>query len=167
MQKRISHNRLLEIMRYSKRTGLFTSLVNRPGHLRVGDIVGSINVRGYVRTMIDGQHYYMHRLAWFYVTGTWPKDEIDHKNGCYWDNRWRNLREANSVTNGRNRKIGCNNTSGVIGVYWFEKHQKWAANIKLQDRRVALGTFDSYEEAVAARVAAEKKHFAEFSRMYG
>jgi HNH endonuclease len=159
----MKHAYLLSIVRYNPRTGEFISLVKRK-RINVGDVIGSISQRGYARTTIDGKHYYLHRLAWFYVHGKWPRKRLDHKNGKYADNRIRNLRQATSVQNGRNRKIGVNNTSGVVGVNYLKTKGKFRASIKVPEKRVVLGCFENFEDACAARRSAEILYFGEFRR---
>nr|WP_175479900.1 HNH endonuclease signature motif containing protein [Paracoccus homiensis] len=96
-----------------------------------------------------------HRVAWAVIHGRWPNGEIDHINGDRSDNRLANLREVTKRENHRNMAIRSDNTSGVTGVYWAREKGKWAAYIKA-DKMVALGRYDTFAEAVAARRAAEK-----------
>ena len=56
-------------------------------------MAGSVHSTGYVRIGIDGRKYTSHRLAWLYVHGVWPSDQIDHINRNRSDNRIANLRE--------------------------------------------------------------------------
>ena len=67
-------------------------------------------------------------------------------------------------------KISCrseskSNTSGHRGVYKRENN-RWRATIGFQGRVYNLGTFGSFEEAVEARVAAEKRMYDPFLRLY-
>jgi hypothetical protein len=57
---------------------------------------------GYCRIGIDGCLYRSSRLAVLYMTGEWPKAEIDHVNCNKADDRWENLREATHAQNQRN-----------------------------------------------------------------
>src|SRR5690606_29052356 len=59
---------------------------------------------GYLRFSVDGKHYLAHRLAWLYVHGKWPSDQIDHINGDRSDNRIDNLRDVTHAENRRNTK---------------------------------------------------------------
>lgn len=161
----LSHADILSLVRYSKSTGVFRALVAR-GKLGVGDVVGTLNARGYMRTSFYGEHVYLHRLAWFYVTGAWPLEQIDHKNGAYADNRWRNLRGADSTTNGRNRKVGSNNTSGMVGVFFHKSKNWWCADIKLMDRRIVVRKLPSFEAAAIARLFLETAFFGEYRRSH-
>lgn len=165
--KRITHAELLKVLSYEPDTGIFRWLdVRRTlgGFTSVGDEAGSHDSRGYRKVSIDGRLYYLHRLAIFYMTKRWPKSQVDHRNGNTSDNRYSNLREANAVQNGRNRKVGSNCKSGVIGVFFSSKSGLWRAHIKLQHKRLHLGDFVSKDSAIAARREAESIYFGEFSR---
>jgi hypothetical protein len=98
-----------------------------------------------------------HRLIWFLVTGEWP-DCIDHidRDGC--NNRFRNLRNVSRTENQRNRRIPKNNTSGVCGVTFNVKAQKWLATIRGNNSTVYLGAFENIEDAKLARKSAEKEY---------
>ena len=43
----------------------------------------------------------------------------------------------------------------TVGVGWFKRDSKWQAYIRVQGKRKNLGRFTKYEDAVAARKAAE------------
>ena len=48
------------------------------------------------------------------------------------------------------------NTSGVVGVSWHKKSNKWAAYITLNRTFKYLGTYEDIDAAVAARAEAEE-----------
>ena len=96
-----------------------------------------------------------HRAAWAIVHGAWP-DEIDHINGDPSDNRLSNLRNVSHAGNQKNMKRPSNNTSGVSGVFWCTGMRRWDAEIHVGGRRVWLGGFETREQAMIARKAAEK-----------
>lgn len=64
------------------------------------------------------------------------------------------------------RKINKNNKSGVMGVFYYKRTQKWTAYITLKRERVLLGYFDNKEEAIKARKEAEKKYFLPIIKKY-
>lgn len=121
-----------------------------------GRLVGS-NVNGYLQTRIFGRTCLVHRLIWFWMKGVWPT-EIDHLDRKRWNNSWANLREATTQENAQNHSLRRDNTTGRVGVYWFGKLGKWQAQIYVDDRSHHLGLFETFEEAVAARVAAELEY---------
>jgi hypothetical protein len=92
MFRSLTAERLREQLRYDAETGVFTRRVES-GHACVGDVAGSVHSTGYVRIGIDGWKYTAHHLAWLYVHGVWPSDQIEHINRKRSDNRIANLRE--------------------------------------------------------------------------
>ena len=90
--------------------------------------------------------------------GQWPAGQIDHIDGCRKNNRISNLRDVRHQDNGKNTKLPSTNTSGRIGVSWHKAAKKWGVSIKADDRPIHLGLFVSFEEACAARKAAEEKY---------
>lgn len=115
-----------------------------------------INSYGYLRGKILGREYLAHRVIWKIQTGNEPL-QIDHINGITADNRWDNLRQVSAQENHLNMAIPKNNLSGVAGVRFWERDQKWIAQIGGGNRRKFLGSFTTFEEAVAARKDAELK----------
>lgn len=103
----------------------------------------------------------MHRL----ILGSDAGSCIDHRDGDRLNNQCGNLRPATKRQNGSNRKIHRNNSSGVSGVNWHKRIGKWQAQIRVNWERVYLGYFTNFEDAVAARKAAEKMYFGEFARV--
>lgn len=148
------------ILHYDAGTGAFTWKVSPSNRARVGSTAGALNRHtGYISISIAGRLHRAHRLAWLYVMGDWPKNQIDHINGARSDNRWENLREADSQLNQQNLRLARGNTnSGALGVYRTDKkHHPWRAAIKHDGRNKHLGNFRSVEEAQAAYVAAKRE----------
>ena len=123
-----------------------------------GKRAGTVDRNGHRQVKWNGGTHREHRIIWRLVTGEWPKDEIDHINGVYGDNRWENLREASRVENARNQKQRTDNTSGRVGVCFDRERRRWVAWVGLRGRTKFLGRFATKEEAVAARTAAEIKY---------
>jgi len=119
-----------------------------------GNRAGSRMSNGYLSFALNGRRIYAHRAAWKIATGDEP-DEIDHINGDRTDNRLVNLRDVDRSENMRNVKLPKNNRSGVIGVFFDNTVNAWAASIYKVGRTSHLGHFQSFDEAVAARRAAE------------
>ncbi len=96
---------------------------------------------------IGDRHFGEHRVIWFYMTGEWPADQLDHINGVRDDNRWVNLREATNAENQQNVKLKSHNTSGMTGVSFHRQRKKWRASIAANGRQFHLGLFDTPEAA--------------------
>lgn len=92
---------------------------------------------------------------------------VDHIDGDTMNNTRKNLRIVTPQQNAFNKATQKNNTSGHKGVCFVKRNKKWTARIGLEGKRIVLGTFDSYEEAVKARIIAEIKYYGEYSRQYG
>lgn len=87
---------------------------------------------------------------------------IDHISGDKLDNRRSNLRLATRSQNSMNSKIYSNNKLGVKGIHFCKERNKFYACIRINNKGINLGRFNTIEEAVAARKRAEELHFGEF-----
>jgi len=152
---------LRSILHYDQETGIFTWKVSPSTKVKVGDVAGSPDGHGYLQIGIQSRPHKAHRLAWLYVYGSWPKDQIDHINRKRSDNRIYNLREVTNKQNGQNAGKYSHNTSGHPGVSWHKRDSRWVAQIMHNQKQIHLGYFASLEEAIAARKAAEKLYWAD------
>ena len=158
----ITQAKLKEVLHYDPETGLFIWLVS----LRYGDagkVAGTPDKDGYNTIRISGESHRANRLAFLYMTGTIP-DMVDHADGIVGNDSWSNLRESDSITNGYNRKINANNTSGIKGVTWVSSTKSWRARINVAGKRFSLGNFNTLGEAEQAINNARIKHHGEFAR---
>lgn len=106
--------RIEDQISYDPDTGIFTWTVAKP-KVQKGSRAGGESERGYRKIRVNGVKYLEHRLAFYLMTGLWPKDQVDHINTIKNDNRWINLREANNAQNQWNSK--AYSSTGVKGVY--------------------------------------------------
>ena len=77
------------------------------------------------------------------------------------DNRKSNLRIATYSENRMNSQIAKNNTSGIIGIGYYDG--VWFSRIGLNGKSILLGKFTNKEDAIKARKKAEEKYFGEWS----
>ena len=147
---------LKTLFNYDEDSGIVThKYVPKYSKNKVGNIAGYFHKKtGYIKIMISGKSYQMHRLIWIMIHGTEPKN-IDHINGKRSDNSKLNLRSVSSAENSKNMKKSKANTSGKMGVYWRKDNQRWMAVIFVDMKRVYLGQFAEYSDAVNARKNAE------------
>jgi hypothetical protein len=110
---------------------------------------------GYRQGSILCKRHDAHRLIWALHYGEWPKGHIDHVNGIRDDNRIANLRDVSRTDNQRNMKRPITNKSGVMGVYVHTPTGAWRAQIMVNRKNVHIGVFTDFNDAVAARKAAE------------
>lgn len=152
---------LRSILNYNQNTGVFTRRLSTAPNARAGDVAGYLSKDGYVLIKVLCKTYKAHRLAWLHYYGTWPKAQIDHINRDRSDNRIVNLRDVSHQQNQQNASKRSDNKSGHPGIYWHKVSGRWAASIAHSKRQRHLGLFESLEEAVAARKAAEKLYWAD------
>ena len=150
---------LRSVLHYDQETGIFTWKVRTSNRVKVGDVAGCPDGYGYLRIKVCSRLYKAHRLAWLYVHGNWPKDQIDHINRDRSDNRLANLRDVSHKQNHQNRSKSSNNTSGHPGIYWNKQNSKWVAQIQHNHKLIYLGSFTNIEEALSARKAGELKYW--------
>lgn len=62
----------------------------------------------------------------------------------------------------QNKKMLKNNKSGVRGVCWDKRRNKWNAYIQFKGEKYNLGFFNTIEEAASVRKVAEEKLFGSF-----
>jgi hypothetical protein len=147
---------LKEVLNYDSETGEFFWRTQR-SQQRIGDKAGTKKKSGYIQIRFNKKSYYAHRLAWLYTHGEWP-DNIDHINHDRADNRLCNLRSVSLTENCRNLALRAKNTSGVNGVFFNKRHNKWHATIQMKKRMVHLGLFDNLDDAAKARQNADIKY---------
>lgn len=151
-------DRLLAVIHYDPNTGIFTR-IGLSGDRKdlIGKKAGGPSGDGYIRIAVDSRRYRAHRLAWFYMTGSWPAREIDHRNRIRSDNRWVNLREASSAINKHNRSPKSNNLVGLLGV-----SHSLAGRFKARIGGTHIGVFDTPELAHAAYLKEKRKQHRGF-----
>jgi hypothetical protein len=108
-------------------------------------------------------------------------------NGEWFDNlsnkqleKWRNQEH---ISNKKRKKIGRwfggtdihllinedafnNSHSGARGVRWHKGQKKWYAEIKLFQKKIHLGSFDLFDDAVKARKKAENEIYKPIIEAY-
>lgn len=161
----MNQSQLKEMFHYDPDTGEFVRLVQRSPNAMVGDIVGTVDGKGYLHVSINKKFYRLHRLAFLYMTGEIPR-YVDHIDRNRTNNRWSNLRAINGCRgNAGNSGIHSHNTSGYRGVSKNNRSGKWHAQIKINGKQTYLGRFNTPEEAARRYNEAAKEHFGEFATL--
>lgn len=153
----INAEKIRMLLRYDPQTGIFTWRVRAKGKR-----AGSANDR-YRWIKVAGRRYLEHRLAWFYVTGEWPANTIDHVDGNPLNNRFANLREATQQQqnfNSRGRWLSL----WPKGVTFDRRRGRFRAQLTLNGKNFHLGMFDTPEEANAAYLAKAQELHGKFFR---
>ncbi len=144
---------LKALITYDPATGLVAQKPRR-GVRNTSFTAGANHNCGYKQLGVAGRSRLVHRLAWLYMTGEWPVAEIDHINGDRTDNRWENLRAATSGENKQNTPLRNDNTSGVKGISWEAKKNRWRAEIWHRGKKHYVGVsndIDALRRKVEAR----------------
>ncbi len=142
---------LKELFEYKKDSGVLVRKMAATAATSVGEIAGGIDSKGYIIISVLNKRYKAHRIIWLYMTGEWPKEEIDHINHVRADNRWSNLREVSGKNNSKNMSRSKRNKSGYTGVHWNNQKNKWHVQIRANGKNKFLGLFDSIIDAANAR----------------
>jgi len=154
--------RVRDLLHYEPETGFFFRRKATKVRHRVDDRADKLcpigRAAGYYYVSVAGGRYGAHRLAWLYVTGEWPKGQIDHINGDPGDNRIVNLRDVPQSLNQQNRRRSAAriNPSGFVGVSF--KRGRWMAALTVNRRQVYLGYYDTPQEAHAAYLKGKRTH---------
>lgn len=156
-----SQDYLHEALRYDADTGKLYWKVRPVHHFPSEAICTSWNTRwagkialqtiarGYFTGSINNISYAAHRIIFKMLHG-WEPEQIDHDDRNRQNNLEYNLKASNSSSNTKNRCKPSHNTSGITGVSWNTSTNKWRATLGRKD----LGRFNSFEEAVQARIEA-------------
>lgn len=155
---------LRQVVRYDPDTGEIVRLKSNKGpNNRPGRVLGYKTKDGHIEINLSGKKWLAHRLAWYLTYAEWPH-EIDHKNGVASDNRISNLRVA---THSQNIANAGSRRSGMLkGAYrCSDGSGRWFSSIRIAEKNVHLGRFDTPEEAHAAYAKAAAAQFGEFARL--
>ena len=133
---------------YDAGTGVFTN--------KYGNRVGFSNRHGYVLICINKKHYRVHRLAWLWVHGEFPKGLLHHKDRVRSHNWIDNLEEGTNQSNNTSRSMQSNNQSGYTGVYYFngKRKQHWYYEINKASKIIRTGR--GFPTAKSAWIARQK-----------
>ena len=159
----LTQERLKELLHYDPETGVFTWLIARQ-RVRKGSPAGTLHKHGYWVIKVDGRSYNASRLAWLYMTGEWPKHQIDHSDLDRHNDRWSNLREATVSQNNTNRRAQKDNSCGVKWAYWSPRHRKFVGQIRINKKIISAGYFETAYEANQACLSISTKHNGKFAR---
>lgn len=157
----LTQARLKELLHYDPDTGIFTRLAS-------GCEAGLHDRDGYLKINVASRYYQAHRLAFLYMTGCFPEDQVDHIDGVRDDNRWVNLRSATSQENQHNNGGARKNSrSGLVGAAWSSKKKLWRGVIMLARKQHHLGYHATPELAHAAYLKAKDELHPTHRRLRG
>jgi len=150
----LSYYDLTRQIHYDPKTGIFTWKINKHKIRKGSNAVFFAPSRGYCFVRIGKKDYAAHRLAWFYMTKSWPQQFISFRNKDSNDLRFLNLVHCNKYELQAHRK----SSQYLLGAS-FRKENKtkpWNARIYYKSRAISLGYFATEKEAHIAHKKAKK-----------
>jgi hypothetical protein len=123
----------------------------------IGTEAGNVGKHGYRELQIFGKRYLAHRLIYALHHGNMP-DVIDHVDRNPLNNDISNLRASDKRLNAYNSGLPSNNKSGVRGVSWCKKNNKWVVRFKLDGKYLFLGYYEDLQSATRVRKQYEELH---------
>lgn len=112
----------------------------------------------YTLVSCNGEVIGLHRVVWaLHNNSDIPVGmQIDHIDRVKSNNHPDNLRLVTAAENSQNRLTRPDNKVGYRGVSFDPPAGRYRAEITVKGRTIRLGRFDTKDQAIAARVAAEK-----------
>lgn len=156
----LTQERLWQVLHYDPETGVFHRL-RKDGSL--GRVAGTLDeTNGYIKIMVDKVIYRAHRLAFLYVDGKLPPNDVDHKNRTKSDNRWSNLRHATHQENMHNKPA---HTAKILQFKAVRDHEdgRYSSKISVMGTTLHLGIYNTPEEANAAYAGAARVIYGDFA----
>lgn len=149
------------ILDYNESTGIWTWVRPTSNRVQCGDIAGRVMNNGYRYIHINGQSYAAHRLAFLWVTGNLPKQDVDHINGIKLDNSWNNLRDATRSQNLFNRSAYRTNILGIKNV--SQKDGKYRVRLSVNGVQKQIGIYEDLELAQLVAIEARNLYHGKFA----
>ena len=104
-----------------------------------------------------------HRLAWIMYYGLESQPTLlDHEDTVRHHNWISNIRKATSSQNVFNSRLQKRSSTGVKGVTFNKREQKYQARVGFAGRHGHIGYFRTLQEAANAVKAAREKYHGEF-----
>lgn len=153
-----------EFLSYDPISGFFTWVKVLGGRTIPGSIAGTETNRGYIQLKFNGKYYLAHRLAFFFMTGSFPAEDVDHVNGVTTDNRFFNLRLATTTQNLCNTKVRSDSNSGIKGITYIKENKTWRAKLSMRGKTVFQKNFKFLEDACKEIKRQREIHHGEFAR---
>lgn len=142
---------------YDDKEGYF--LISKEDYDKISKRRWNMDSRGYWRDSCTGEllHRFILNLA------DCGKDVYaDHINHNKSDNRRENLRVVTPHQNAINTSTSNRNKTGILGVR-IDERNKWESRLCVNGKNMRLGRFNTKEEAIIARLKAEKYYLGEFA----
>jgi hypothetical protein len=160
----ISQNELLEL--FDLKDGILYWKVSKPhSKYKAGDVAGRKVKGGYMQVCVNRIRILNHQVVFKMFYGYVPKI-IDHIDGNIQNNSVQNLRPATTSQNQYNSRISTRNKSGIKGVSWYKKTNKWQVQVSVNGKQTNFGYFDDLELADLVAQEARTKYHGQYARHF-
>ena len=149
---------LFTLLDYNSDNGEFKWTYANSKNTNKGKVAGTKLSNKYIRIFIFGKLYQAHRLAWYMYYGKEPEYGLDHIDGNKHNNAIDNLRDVPQASNAKNSSLSISSSSGFTGVTFMKRSKKWRSRIMVDGADIHLGFFNDKQDAIIARVIANKKY---------
>lgn len=158
-EKQLDVEKVKKAFSYDPETGVITRAISY-GNAWKGQTFSGTN-----SVSVFNIHIRLSRLAWLLHHGSWPPDGywIDHINGAKGDNRIVNLRLATPTQNQQNKASYGTYAKGVVCRFDGSRKKPFQARIRVDGKRILLGSFATEAEAAEAYRQAALKYHGEFA----
>lgn len=157
----LTQEQLKKALSYNPESGEFIWIINTRNNY-IGDKAGHLSKQGYIYIGINGKRYNASRLAWLYIYGKFPNNEIDHVNRDKSDNKITNLRDVKGIENCLNRKSGKTTNTGIPNIN-KRSSGKYRAYLTRYKTVIMNKTFNTIEEAEYALEEAKREYELKYS----
>jgi len=159
MNQELTQAKLKEIIDYNPVTGIFTNKITRNNKAKQGNRAGSLRLDGYMAVVINYKTYKLHHLAFLYMNGELPNNDVRHKNRNTLDNSFNNLKISSRSESMRTPTKKMNRESiGLKGVYYCPYGKCYRAYFRHNKNKIEVGRYSCPKEAHQAYLDAKSKY---------
>jgi hypothetical protein len=149
-----------KLFKYSK--GILYAKVPCGNRRSANTIIGDIyinNGKSYRRANVDKKPKQIHNIIWIMHYGSIPKQMlVIHIDKDTLNNKIENLELVPYRCAFTRNKLRQDNISGIPGVSFYGRDNKWRATVSYNGKVINCGCFNTIEEAKTARECAMKKY---------
>jgi len=151
MKSNLTIEQVRTALEFYPATGVLLWVRPQSNRVKVGDRAGVIASNGRRYVNVAGEKHLAHRLVWFHYYGVWPTGDVRQRDGNYDNCAIENLFEQTRQEVASTRRVNAKSKSGHAGVTWDSARERWQVHITRDYKQVGVGSYDSLEDAIAAR----------------
>ncbi len=166
MTPQLTQTEVRRLLCYNPLSGNFMWRINISNKIKSESLAGCVQKDSsgklWWSIKIYGHRNRAHRLAFLYMRGYWPNNQIDHKDNDPLNNKWLNLRECTGSQNCANRGASKTNKLGIRGITRTSSG-KYIVQVYKDRKRVFKDRFDTLEDAKNTYKIMSRKYHGEFA----